>query len=165
MWVRPESTRVKHLSGAPIQCRLLTLPTNIRQDRKGWPGTNTVAYNKNSLTTAVKFFNTLTPDGTATDRQEVTIVAGTRPLARWSVFLGWLWKCFRRGGLPASRGWAIDWFGRFGWCWTLSSRGLDRDAVGWTSGDKFMNLFLFVTDAAAWRVCPWQVFLCQSREY
>ncbi len=35
LWVRPEPTRVKNLSGAPLQGRLLASPTNIRL---GWKG-------------------------------------------------------------------------------------------------------------------------------
>jgi hypothetical protein len=49
--VRPEPTRVKHLSGALLLSRLLALPTNIR---KALPGTNTLAYCKYSKITTVK---------------------------------------------------------------------------------------------------------------
>ncbi len=45
--VRPKHTRVKHLSGAPLQGRLLTLPTNLRLGLKGLPGTNILAYYEN----------------------------------------------------------------------------------------------------------------------
>jgi hypothetical protein len=45
--VRQEPTQVKHLSGAPLKGRLLTLPTNIRPGRKGLLWTNTVAFYKN----------------------------------------------------------------------------------------------------------------------
>ncbi len=39
--VRPESTRVKHLSGGPLQGGLLASTTNIRLGWKGLSGTNT----------------------------------------------------------------------------------------------------------------------------
>jgi hypothetical protein len=42
-----EPTRVKHLSGVPLQGRLLASPTNIRLDWKGLPRTNTLADYKN----------------------------------------------------------------------------------------------------------------------
>ncbi len=45
---------MKHLSGSPLQSRLLTLPTNIRLGCKGLPGINTLAYCENPLITAVK---------------------------------------------------------------------------------------------------------------
>ncbi len=41
-------TIVKHLSGAPFYGRFLTLTTNIRLGWKGLPGTNALAYYKNS---------------------------------------------------------------------------------------------------------------------
>jgi hypothetical protein len=40
---------VKHLSGAPIQGRLLAVPTNIRLSWNCLPGTNTLAYHKLQL--------------------------------------------------------------------------------------------------------------------
>jgi hypothetical protein len=42
--LRPEPTRVKHLSGAPLKDRLLALPKNISLGWKGLPGTNALAY-------------------------------------------------------------------------------------------------------------------------
>jgi len=45
--VRQEPTHVKHISGAPIKGRLLALSTNNRQDWKGLPGANPVAYFEN----------------------------------------------------------------------------------------------------------------------
>jgi hypothetical protein len=45
---RPKPTGVKHLSGAPLKGRLLTLPTNIRLGWKDLTGTNALAYYKNS---------------------------------------------------------------------------------------------------------------------
>jgi hypothetical protein len=51
-------------SEAPFRCStlgsLLALPTNIRLGWKGLPGTNALAYYKNSGCTAVKSFITLT---------------------------------------------------------------------------------------------------------
>jgi hypothetical protein len=45
--VSPEpTTRVKHLSGAPLGSKLLALPTNIRLAGKAQPGTNRPAYYK-----------------------------------------------------------------------------------------------------------------------
>jgi hypothetical protein len=35
---------VKYLSGAPLEGRLLALPTNIRLGWKSMPGTNALAY-------------------------------------------------------------------------------------------------------------------------
>jgi hypothetical protein len=46
LWARSEPTQVKQLSGAPLEGRLLALKTNLRLDRKGLPGTNTLAYYK-----------------------------------------------------------------------------------------------------------------------
>jgi hypothetical protein len=40
--IRPELTRVKHLSGAPLYGKLLASPANIRLDWKGLPRTNTL---------------------------------------------------------------------------------------------------------------------------
>jgi hypothetical protein len=40
---------MKHLSGAPLQGRLLASLTNIRLGWKGMPGTNTLAYYKKSV--------------------------------------------------------------------------------------------------------------------
>jgi hypothetical protein len=49
---------LKHLSGAPLWVRLLALPTNIRLDWKGLPGTNTLAYYKKIITyVRKKFYN------------------------------------------------------------------------------------------------------------
>jgi hypothetical protein len=42
--IRPEPTRVKHLSGAPLYGGLLALPKNIRLGRNGLQGKNTIAY-------------------------------------------------------------------------------------------------------------------------
>ncbi len=50
---------MKHLSGAPLNGKLLALPTNIRLDWKGLPFANAIAYYENSLLTAVKSFITL----------------------------------------------------------------------------------------------------------
>jgi len=36
-----------HLSGAPLYCRVLASPTNIRLGWKGLPETNTLAYYEN----------------------------------------------------------------------------------------------------------------------
>jgi hypothetical protein len=47
--------------GAPLQGRLLALPTNIRLGWKGLPGTNALAYFENSELTAVRSFKTLAP--------------------------------------------------------------------------------------------------------
>ncbi len=55
LWVRPELTRVKYLSGAPL------LPTNIILGCKGFTGTNTLAYNQHSYCMAMKSFITLGP--------------------------------------------------------------------------------------------------------
>jgi hypothetical protein len=44
LWIRAEPTQMKHLSGASLQGRLLTLSTNIRLDRKGLPRRNALAY-------------------------------------------------------------------------------------------------------------------------
>jgi hypothetical protein len=38
----------KHFSGAPLSCRLLASPTNIRLGLKGLPWTNTLAYYEES---------------------------------------------------------------------------------------------------------------------
>jgi hypothetical protein len=46
---------VKHLSGAPLKGKLLTLPPNIRLGWKSLPGTNALAYyDENSYIKAVK---------------------------------------------------------------------------------------------------------------
>jgi hypothetical protein len=54
--IRPEHTRVKHLSGAPLQGRPLALPTKIRQGWKGLPRTNTLAYYGIPYIAAIKIF-------------------------------------------------------------------------------------------------------------
>ncbi len=54
--VRPEHIQVKYLSGAPHYGRLLASPTNIRLGWKGLRQTNTQAYYKKLLITAVKSF-------------------------------------------------------------------------------------------------------------
>jgi hypothetical protein len=41
--VKQEHTLLKNLAGALLKDRLLALPTNNRQDRKGFTGTNTLA--------------------------------------------------------------------------------------------------------------------------
>jgi hypothetical protein len=61
LWVRPEPSRMKYLSGAPFSGRPLALPKNIRLGWKGLPGTNTLAYYENLLITAVKSFVRLAP--------------------------------------------------------------------------------------------------------
>ncbi len=43
LWVRPDNSRVKHLSDVPLYGRLLTLPINIRQGWKVLLVTNTLA--------------------------------------------------------------------------------------------------------------------------
>jgi hypothetical protein len=53
---------VKHLLNAPLLSGLLTLPKNIRLDRKVLPATNTLAYYEHSYITDVKCFITLAPD-------------------------------------------------------------------------------------------------------
>jgi len=45
--VRQEPTQVKHLSGAPLKGRFLSLPSNNRLGWKGLPGANTLAHYKN----------------------------------------------------------------------------------------------------------------------
>jgi hypothetical protein len=45
---REETTRVKHLSGAPLLGSLLALTTNITVGWKSLPETNTLAYSENS---------------------------------------------------------------------------------------------------------------------
>ncbi len=60
--VRLEPTRVKHLSGSPLQGRLLTFPTNIRIGWINLPGANTLAYYENLYITDKKSFKTLTPE-------------------------------------------------------------------------------------------------------
>ncbi len=40
----PKPNGMKHLSGAPLQGRLLASLTNIRLGWRGLPGTNTLAY-------------------------------------------------------------------------------------------------------------------------
>ncbi len=52
---------MKSLSDAPLQGKLLALPTNNRLIWKVLPGTNTLAYYKNSYLKAVKSFITLAP--------------------------------------------------------------------------------------------------------
>jgi len=42
--VGQELTQVKHLSGAPLEGRLLALPTNNRLGWKDLPGANTLAH-------------------------------------------------------------------------------------------------------------------------
>jgi hypothetical protein len=54
-------TRVKHLSGAPLQGMLLALPANIRLGWKYLPGANILAYYKNPQITTVKSFIGLAP--------------------------------------------------------------------------------------------------------
>jgi hypothetical protein len=41
-------TQWKHLSDAPLKCRFLAVPANIRQGWKGLPGTNALAYYEKS---------------------------------------------------------------------------------------------------------------------
>ncbi len=43
-----KASEIKHLSGDPFLGRQVALPANIRLDRTGLPGTNTLAYFKNS---------------------------------------------------------------------------------------------------------------------
>ncbi len=52
--VRPKPTRVKYLSGAPLEGRFLSLPSNIRLGTKGLPGPNTPAYHKELQITVIK---------------------------------------------------------------------------------------------------------------
>jgi hypothetical protein len=47
--VRPMSTQVKHISGAPPKGKLVALPTNIRLGWKSLPGSNNLAYYENSI--------------------------------------------------------------------------------------------------------------------
>ncbi len=47
---------MKHLSGSPLERRLLALPTNIRLRWKGLPGINILAYYGNLQITAVLGF-------------------------------------------------------------------------------------------------------------
>jgi hypothetical protein len=54
-----EITKVKHLSCALLQGRVLALPTNIRLGGKGFPGTKTPAFNENSYIMVVKSSITL----------------------------------------------------------------------------------------------------------
>jgi hypothetical protein len=42
-YVRPENIQVKHLFGAPLQGRLLAIPTDIRSDFRGLLEGNTLA--------------------------------------------------------------------------------------------------------------------------
>jgi hypothetical protein len=49
------------ISGAPLYSRLQASPTSIRLDCKGLPGTNALAYYKNSQITAAKCFLGLGP--------------------------------------------------------------------------------------------------------
>ncbi len=52
------ATHVKHVSGAPLNGRLLALPTNNRLGWKGFPGENTLAYRENFVTYCrKKFYN------------------------------------------------------------------------------------------------------------
>ncbi len=57
--IKPEPSRVRHISGDPLYDRLLALPTNIRLGWKGLPGTNTLAYYENSEILAVEGLITL----------------------------------------------------------------------------------------------------------
>ncbi len=61
LWVRQETTQVKHLSGAPLSDRLLAVSTNNRLGWKGLPGANALAHYENSQLMAVKSFITLDP--------------------------------------------------------------------------------------------------------
>jgi hypothetical protein len=47
---------VRHLSGAPLNGRLLALPTNTKLGWKGFPETNTLAYYGNKKIAAVISF-------------------------------------------------------------------------------------------------------------
>jgi len=51
-----EIDQVEHLSGAPLEGRLLALPKNIRPGQKGLPWTNALAYLACSLVTKKKKF-------------------------------------------------------------------------------------------------------------
>ncbi len=62
MWVRPEPTLMKHLSGAPLLGSLMTLLTNNRLGWLGLPGTNTLSYKELFYITVVKSFMKLTPE-------------------------------------------------------------------------------------------------------
>jgi hypothetical protein len=53
---------VKNLSGAPLYGKFLALPTNTRLGWKGLPGTNTLAYYRNSLITTVISFMIRAPE-------------------------------------------------------------------------------------------------------
>jgi hypothetical protein len=67
--VRPESTRMEHLKGAPILGRLLDLPTNITPGWKGLSVTNTLAYYETFVNYDRKqFYNIDTRNGRITDR-------------------------------------------------------------------------------------------------
>ncbi len=68
-----EPTRVKQLSGATLSCRLLALPTNIKQGWKGLPGKNSIAYFELSQIVAVKSFITLGP-GANPERNSITLM-------------------------------------------------------------------------------------------
>jgi hypothetical protein len=59
---------------APLEGRLLSLPTNIRLRWKGLPGTNALAYHDKSLFTAVKSFTTFATGGTI--RGEAPVQSG-----------------------------------------------------------------------------------------
>jgi hypothetical protein len=48
MWVRPDPTQVKYLSGAPLLGKLMALLSNIRLGCKIFPGTNALADYDNS---------------------------------------------------------------------------------------------------------------------
>jgi hypothetical protein len=65
---------VKHLSGAPLYGMLLALPTNIRPDWKGLPGTNTLAYCEHSKITNVKSFITSAQPGPIVIKLFVSII-------------------------------------------------------------------------------------------
>jgi hypothetical protein len=60
-----EPTREEHQKEAPLQGRLLALPTNIRLGWKGLPGTNTLAFYEHLLITDINIFMTLGPGITA----------------------------------------------------------------------------------------------------
>jgi hypothetical protein len=53
-----EPNRVKYRSGAPLCGSILALPTTIRQIRKGLPGTNTLAYYKQTVSCKHFYFIT-----------------------------------------------------------------------------------------------------------
>ncbi len=61
---------MKHISDAPLQARLLALPTNIRLDWKGLPGPNTLADYENSELSAVKSFHNTGPSNVTDNLKE-----------------------------------------------------------------------------------------------